>query len=148
MHFDLDSHDAYATTNDDPTRLVPNPAKKKATNGSWPHGPATKGPWPPPTQPCWTWCPHQQVRRRSSPTTTTTGSPQTPAQQGPTWTQPAPDHTQELWFLVWSPGVTLTAKKITARETDGHDEVCWDVILHNQGEEIVATHDVLTLIEK
>jgi hypothetical protein len=30
MHFDLDSHDAYATTEDDPTRLVPNPAKKKA----------------------------------------------------------------------------------------------------------------------
>jgi hypothetical protein len=30
MHFDLDSHDAYATTDDDPKRLVPNPAKKKA----------------------------------------------------------------------------------------------------------------------
>jgi transposase len=30
MHFDLDSHDAYTTTCDDPTRLVPNPAKKKA----------------------------------------------------------------------------------------------------------------------
>jgi transposase-like protein len=30
MHFDLDSHDAYAITQDDPTRLVPNPAKKKA----------------------------------------------------------------------------------------------------------------------
>jgi hypothetical protein len=30
MHFDLDSHDAQATTDDDPTRLVPNPAKKKA----------------------------------------------------------------------------------------------------------------------
>ena len=30
MHFDLDSHDAYATTDDDPTRLVPNPAKKRA----------------------------------------------------------------------------------------------------------------------
>jgi len=30
MHFDLDSHDAYNTTCDDPTRLVPNPAKKKA----------------------------------------------------------------------------------------------------------------------
>ena len=29
MHFDLDSHDAYATTQDDPTRMVPNPAKKK-----------------------------------------------------------------------------------------------------------------------
>jgi transposase-like protein len=30
MHFDLDSHDAQATTDDDPARLVPNPAKKKA----------------------------------------------------------------------------------------------------------------------
>jgi hypothetical protein len=30
MHFDLDSHDAYATTEDDPARLVPNPAKQKA----------------------------------------------------------------------------------------------------------------------
>jgi len=30
MHFDLDSHDAYVTTDDDPTRLVPNPAKRKA----------------------------------------------------------------------------------------------------------------------
>jgi len=30
MHFDLDSHDAYATTDDDPARLVPNPAKKNA----------------------------------------------------------------------------------------------------------------------
>ena len=30
MHFDLDSHDAYATIDDDPARLVPNPAKKKA----------------------------------------------------------------------------------------------------------------------
>src|SRR5450756_855530 len=30
MHFNLDSHDAYATTEDDPTRMVPNPAKKKA----------------------------------------------------------------------------------------------------------------------
>jgi hypothetical protein len=30
MHFDLDSHDAQATTDDDPARLVPNPAKKRA----------------------------------------------------------------------------------------------------------------------
>jgi hypothetical protein len=30
MHFDLDSHDAYPTTDDDPTRMVPNHAKKKA----------------------------------------------------------------------------------------------------------------------
>jgi hypothetical protein len=30
MHFDLDSHDAYATTQDDLTRMVPNLEKKKA----------------------------------------------------------------------------------------------------------------------
>jgi len=30
MHFDLDSHDTYRTTDDDPTRMVPNPAKKPA----------------------------------------------------------------------------------------------------------------------
>jgi hypothetical protein len=30
MHFDLDSHDAYATTDDDPDRMVPNHAKEKA----------------------------------------------------------------------------------------------------------------------
>ena len=30
MHFDLDSHDSYAVCDDDPARLVPNPAKKKA----------------------------------------------------------------------------------------------------------------------
>jgi hypothetical protein len=30
MHFDLDSHDTYRTTGDDPTRPVPNPAKKHA----------------------------------------------------------------------------------------------------------------------
>jgi len=29
-HFDLDSHDSYATSDDDPERLVPNPAKKVA----------------------------------------------------------------------------------------------------------------------
>jgi hypothetical protein len=40
MHFDLDSHDAYATTDDDPARLVPNPAKKKAP----PTGPGRTGP--------------------------------------------------------------------------------------------------------
>jgi oxepin-CoA hydrolase/3-oxo-5,6-dehydrosuberyl-CoA semialdehyde dehydrogenase len=44
--------------------------------------------------------------------------------------------------------VTLTAKKITARESDEHGEVCWDVVLHNQDDEIVATYDVLTLVEK
>jgi prepilin-type processing-associated H-X9-DG protein len=30
IHFDLDSHDAYTATDDDPDRSVPNPAKKKA----------------------------------------------------------------------------------------------------------------------
>ncbi len=30
IHFDLDSHDSYRATEDDPTRLVPNPAKKAA----------------------------------------------------------------------------------------------------------------------
>ena len=30
MHFDLDSHDSYQASDDDPTRMVPNPAKKTA----------------------------------------------------------------------------------------------------------------------
>ena len=30
MHFDLDAHDSYAAGDDDPDRLVPNPAKKRA----------------------------------------------------------------------------------------------------------------------
>ncbi|MHA7178475.1 putative transposase, partial [Arthrobacter sp. Sr24] len=30
MHFDLDSHDSYASTDDDEDRIVPNPAKAKA----------------------------------------------------------------------------------------------------------------------
>lgn len=51
-----------------------------------------------------------------------------------------------------SPGdsirVTLTAKKITPRETDDYGEVCWDAIIHNQDDEIVATYDVLTLVAK
>ena len=29
IHFDLDSHDGYRTTGDDPDRMVPNPAKKR-----------------------------------------------------------------------------------------------------------------------
>ncbi|MDR6435285.1 oxepin-CoA hydrolase/3-oxo-5,6-dehydrosuberyl-CoA semialdehyde dehydrogenase [Paenarthrobacter nicotinovorans] len=44
--------------------------------------------------------------------------------------------------------VTLTAKKITPRETDEYGEVAWDAVLTNQSEEIVATYDVLTLVEK
>jgi prepilin-type processing-associated H-X9-DG protein len=30
IHFDFDSHDSYRATSDDPTRMVPNPAKKTA----------------------------------------------------------------------------------------------------------------------
>ena len=44
--------------------------------------------------------------------------------------------------------VTLTAKKITPRETDDYGEVAWDALLTNQNDEIVATYDVLTLVEK
>ncbi|MET1155118.1 phenylacetic acid degradation bifunctional protein PaaZ [Arthrobacter sp.] len=44
--------------------------------------------------------------------------------------------------------VTLTAKRITPRETDEYGEVAWDAVLTNQNEEIVATYDVLTLVEK
>ncbi len=44
--------------------------------------------------------------------------------------------------------VTLTAKKITPRVTDKYGEVAWDAVLHNQNDEIVATYDVLTLVEK
>ncbi len=44
--------------------------------------------------------------------------------------------------------VTLTAKRITPRETDEYGEVAWDAVLHNQDDEIVATYDVLTLVQK
>jgi oxepin-CoA hydrolase / 3-oxo-5,6-dehydrosuberyl-CoA semialdehyde dehydrogenase len=44
--------------------------------------------------------------------------------------------------------ITLTAKKITPRVTDEYGEVAWDAIIHNQKDEIVATYDVLTLVEK
>ncbi|MGL3150263.1 phenylacetic acid degradation bifunctional protein PaaZ [Microbacterium sp. A82] len=51
-----------------------------------------------------------------------------------------------------SPGdsirVTLTAKQITPRETDEYGEVRWDAVILNQNDEIVATYDVLTLVEK
>ena len=44
IHFDLDSHDTYATTDDDPTRLVPNPAKKHSLPGRTGHaGPLRTG---------------------------------------------------------------------------------------------------------
>ena len=32
MHLDLDSHDSYRSTADDPARMVPNPAKREANN--------------------------------------------------------------------------------------------------------------------
>ncbi len=44
--------------------------------------------------------------------------------------------------------VTLTAKQITARETDDYGEVRWDTVLHNQRDEVVATYDVLTRVAK
>ena len=51
-----------------------------------------------------------------------------------------------------SPGdsirVTLTAKRITPRETDDYGEVCWDAVLLNQRDEVVASYDVLTLVAK
>ena len=51
-----------------------------------------------------------------------------------------------------SPGdsirVTLTAKRITPRETEEYGEVRWDAVLHNQNDEVVATYDVLTLVSK
>lgn len=51
-----------------------------------------------------------------------------------------------------SPGdsirVELTAKQITPRETDEYGEVRWDAVIQNQADEVVATYDVLTLVEK
>ncbi len=51
-----------------------------------------------------------------------------------------------------SPGdsirVTLTAKQITPRATEGYGEVCWDAVIVNQRDEVVATYDVLTLVAK
>ena len=44
--------------------------------------------------------------------------------------------------------VTLTAKKITPRETDDYGEVAWDALLTNQHDDVVATYDVLTLVAK
>src|SRR5690554_3459423 len=44
--------------------------------------------------------------------------------------------------------VELTAKQITPRETDEYGEVRWDAVIRNQDDEIVATYDVLTLVQK
>lgn len=44
--------------------------------------------------------------------------------------------------------VELTAKEIIPRVTDPYGEVRWDAALFNQDDELVATYDVLTLVEK
>ncbi|WP_138444530.1 phenylacetic acid degradation bifunctional protein PaaZ [Sinomonas susongensis] len=44
--------------------------------------------------------------------------------------------------------VTLTAKQITPRVADEYGEVCWDAVIENQDDEVVATYDVLTLVAK
>jgi oxepin-CoA hydrolase/3-oxo-5,6-dehydrosuberyl-CoA semialdehyde dehydrogenase len=44
--------------------------------------------------------------------------------------------------------VTLTAKQITPRATEPYGEVCWDVVIVNQRDEIVATYELLTLVAK
>ncbi|HEY4224800.1 MAG TPA: phenylacetic acid degradation bifunctional protein PaaZ [Pseudolysinimonas sp.] len=51
-----------------------------------------------------------------------------------------------------SPGdevkVSLTAKQIIPRESEGYGEVRWDAVLSNQRDEVVASYDVLTLVAK
>lgn len=44
--------------------------------------------------------------------------------------------------------IELTAKQITPRVTDEYGEVRWDAALFNQNDELVASYDVLTLVEK
>lgn len=44
--------------------------------------------------------------------------------------------------------IELTAKRITPRVTDEYGEVCWDAALYNQNDVLVASYDVLTLVEK
>jgi oxepin-CoA hydrolase/3-oxo-5,6-dehydrosuberyl-CoA semialdehyde dehydrogenase len=44
--------------------------------------------------------------------------------------------------------VALTAKQITPRATEEYGEVCWDAVIVNQRDEVVATYDVLTLVAK
>ena len=44
--------------------------------------------------------------------------------------------------------IELTAKQITPRVTDDYGEVRWDAALYNQEDELVASYDVLTLVEK
>ncbi|MBB85930.1 MAG: phenylacetic acid degradation bifunctional protein PaaZ [Xanthomonadales bacterium] len=44
--------------------------------------------------------------------------------------------------------VTLTCKSKKPRITEGYGEVAWDTVVTNQRNEIVATYDVLTMVEK
>ena len=44
--------------------------------------------------------------------------------------------------------VTLTVKQITPRSSADYGEVCWDAVVTNQEEQVVATYDVLTLVAK
>ena len=53
----LDSHDADATTQDDPTRWCPTQRKSRPTNWSWPQWLATTGPWSRSTPTCSTQYP-------------------------------------------------------------------------------------------
>jgi hypothetical protein len=53
MHFDLDSHDTYPATDDDPTRTVPDPAKKLAYSGIDKTSGQCIRPKPPVTVNCW-----------------------------------------------------------------------------------------------
>ncbi|MCG7632891.1 phenylacetic acid degradation bifunctional protein PaaZ [Gordonia McavH-238-E] len=44
--------------------------------------------------------------------------------------------------------VTLTAKKVTPRQSADYGEVRWDAVVTNQNDDPVATYDVLTLVAK
>jgi len=63
IHFDLDSHDTYNAGEDDPTRMVPNPAKNPPTNRSKKPGARYIQPKRCETMNCW-WRP---ARRRAPP---------------------------------------------------------------------------------
>lgn len=55
IHFDLDSHDTYRAGADDPTRMVPNPAKKPAYSRSRRPGVHCIRPKPPLARTFWSW---------------------------------------------------------------------------------------------
>jgi hypothetical protein len=63
MQFDLDSDNAYATTDDAPPGWSLTRPRRKPTNNFWPHGPATNGHWPPPTRPYSKQSPHHRESR-------------------------------------------------------------------------------------